>query len=338
MMKMTSFLPDRSPSRGVLLRTGLLLGLSVLFGVGNPVFLSVGNAYALLQSVALLGLVTLGLAITMIAGEFDLAVGSMLAVAGLVTITLLGQGVIVAVAASIAIAIAVGVGNGVVVRWLGVSSLVVTVGMMMFLSGLAFQIAGGKVITTDNFDPGFALDQPILSVLSLRSLITFAAFGICALLMRFTLIGRDIRAVGSLRAVAEASGANVTVALIAAFCSSAVCSAFAGSLLSMSLASASATTGGGIMLQAVSAAIVGGVSLTGGTGSIGGVLVGAFILGVLNNGLSLIGAGSTGILFANGLVLLLVVLADGKAGELLRRVTNSSFQGIPSGGIAKEGR
>jgi ribose/xylose/arabinose/galactoside ABC-type transport system permease subunit len=306
------------------------VGLAALFNLWNPVFLSVGNAYALLQSVALLGLVTLGLAMTMIAGEFDLAVGSMLAVAGLVTITLLGHSMILGVAASIAIAIAAGIGNGVVVRWLGVSSLVVTVGTMMFLSGLAFQIAGGKVITTDNFDPGFALDQPILSVLSLRSLITFAAYGTCALLMRFTLIGRDIRAVGSLRGVAEASGANVSAALIAAFSISAVCSALAGSLLSMSLASASATTGSGIMLQAVSAAIVGGVSLTGGSGTVGGVLVGTFILAILNNGLSLVGAGSTSILFANGLVLLVVVLADGKAGELLRGVANWSFGGIPS--------
>jgi ribose/xylose/arabinose/galactoside ABC-type transport system permease subunit len=314
------------------------VGLAAVFGFWNPVFLSVGNAYALLQSVALLGLVALGLAMTMIAGEFDLAVGSMLAVAGLVTITLSGHGMVLGLAASIAIAVAAGICNGVVVRWLRVSSLVVTVGTMMFLSGLAFQLAGGKVITTDNFDPGFALDEPILRVLSLRSLITFAAYGVCALMMRFTLIGRDVRAVGSLRAVAEASGANVSAALIAAFCWSAVCSALAGSLLSMSLASASATTGSGIMLQAVSAAIVGGVSLTGGSGTIGGVLVGAFILGILNNGLSLVGAGSTGILFANGVVLLVVVLADGKTSESLRTFAHRNFRGIPSAGIAREGQ
>ncbi len=334
----TKLVPTWLRSGGFLLRAALLIGLIGVFAAANPVFLSIGNAYALMQSVALVGLVTLGLALTMIAGEFDLSVGSMLAVAGLVTITLSARSIVIGLSASILVALAFGFLNGVVIRWLGVSSLVVTVGTMMFLSGVAFQIAGGKVITTDNFDPGFALDEPILMVFSLRSLVTFAAFALFGLLMRFTLIGRDIRAVGSRRGVAEASGANVGLALSIVFVTSSVCSALAGSLLSMSLASASATTSSTIMLQAVSAAIVGGVSLSGGTGDIGGILAGTFILGILDNGLSLIGAGSTGILFANGLVLLLVVLADGKAGDLIGRFLIKSHQAIPRPGISKEGR
>ena len=325
-MTLQRVLPPYLRSGGFLLRAGLLIGLVAVFSAVNPVFLSVGNAYALMQNIALLGLVTLGLAMTMIAGEFDLGVGSMLAVAGLVTITLSGSSMLLGFGLSITVALVFGLANGIVVRWLGVSSLVVTVGTMMFLSGMAFEIAGGRVITTDNFDPGFALDEPILKILSLRSSITLAAFALFALMMRFTLIGRDIRAVGSRRSVAEASGANAGVALLVAFVSSAVCSALAGSLLSMSLASASATTGSTIMLQAVSAAIVGGVSLSGGTGGVGGILAGTFVLGILNNGLSLIGAGSTWVLFANGLVLLVVVLADGKAGELLGQFVASRRQ------------
>jgi ribose/xylose/arabinose/galactoside ABC-type transport system permease subunit len=325
--------PSWLRSGGFILRTGLLIGLVVIFSAANPVFFSVGNAYALMQNIALLGLVTLGLAMTMIAGEFDLGVGSMLAVGGLVTITLSSTSMLAGFALSIAIGVVFGFANGFVVRWLKVSSLVVTVGTMMFLSGMAFEIAGGKVVTTDNFDPGFALDEPILKILSFRSCITLAAFLLFALVMRFTLIGRDIRAVGSRRSVAEASGANAGAALLVAFVSSAVCSALAGSLLSMSLASASATTGSTIMLQAVSAAIVGGVSLSGGTGGIGGILTGAFVLGILNNGLSLLGAGSTWILFANGLVLLVVVLADGKAGDLLGQFVATRRQPIPDAGI-----
>ena len=218
-------------SGGFLLRTGLLVSLVVIFSAVNPVFLSVGNAYALMQNIALLGLVALGLAMTMIAGEFDLGVGSMLAVSGLVTITLSGTSMLAGFALSTVIGLVFGLANGFVVRWLGVSSLVVTVGTMMFLSGMAFEIAGGKVIATDNFDPGFALDEPIFKIFSLRSLITLSVFGLFAMMMRFTLIGRDIRAVGSRRSVAEASGANAGVALLVAFVSSAVCSALAGNLL-----------------------------------------------------------------------------------------------------------
>ena len=163
-MRWANSSPSWLRSGGFILRTGLLIGLVVIFSAANPVFFSVGNAYALMQNIALLGLVTLGLAMTMIAGEFDLGVGSMLAVGGLVTITLSSTSMLAGFALSIAIGVVFGLANGFVVRWLKVSSLVVTVGTMMFLSGMAFEIAGGKVVTTDNFDPGFALDEPILKI------------------------------------------------------------------------------------------------------------------------------------------------------------------------------
>jgi ribose/xylose/arabinose/galactoside ABC-type transport system permease subunit len=179
---------------------------------------------------------------------------------------------------------------------------------------MAFWLAGGKVISTDNFDLGFALDDPLLKVLSWRSLITLAAFLLGGLFMHYTLMGRDIRVIGSRRHVAAASGARVGLSLFIVFILSSFSAALAGSLLSMSLASAAATTGGSLMLQAVSAAIVGGVALSGGSGSPAHVLVGALILTVMNNGLSLIGMSATGILFANGLVLMGIVLLDGQLG------------------------
>jgi len=305
---------SKTISTATLLRLALLAALVAVFAIWNPAFVSGRNLYALMQSFALLGMVALGLSLTMIAGEFDLSVGSMVAVSGLITLVFGADNLVYGMVAAIAFAVLVGLLNAVVISRFNVSSLVVSVGSMMALSGFAFWLAGGKVISTDNFDLGMALDDPMLTVFSWRSLVTLAAFLLVGLFMRYTLMGRDVRVVGSKRQVAAASGARVGRSLVIVFVISAVAAALGGSLLSMSLASAAATTGSTLMLQAVSAAIVGGVALTGGSGSPAHVLLGSLILTVMNNGLSLIGMGATGVLFANGLVLMGIVLLDGQLG------------------------
>lgn len=300
------------------LRLGLLAAIAIVFAVSEPSFLQLRNLYAIMQTFALLGLVAVGLYLTMLAGEFDLSSGAMVAVAGLITLLAGQESLLVGLGWALAFGVLVGGANAGLMVGLRVSSLVVTLGMMMTLNGLAYWLAGGRVISTDQFDLGFWLDEPVLRVFSPRSLITLAAFAAVALMLTFTRVGRDIRATGSKRDVAGASGASVGIALLAAFVLSSVCASAAGGLLALSLASASATTGGTLMLQAVSAAIVGGVSLAGGSGKPSGVLLGTLILAALNNGLSLAGFGATGVLLSNGLVLLLVVLADGGLGTLVK--------------------
>jgi ribose/xylose/arabinose/galactoside ABC-type transport system permease subunit len=266
----------------------------------------------------------------MIAGEFDLSVGSMVAVAGLITVKTGDANILVGVALAAAFGLLVGLANAAIFAWLKVSSLVVTVGTMMTLSGLAFLLAGGRVISMSNYDAGALLDNPILSVFSLRSLITVAAFIIAFGLMRLTRVGRDIVATGSKRTVATASGARVGVSLVIVFCLSGFCAAVAGSLLSISLATASATMGANLMLQGASAAIIGGVALSGGVGGPLGVLTGVLILTALNNGLSLLGTNAPGILFANGLVLLVVVLLDGRlASEIMEGLRERRMRNAP---------
>jgi ribose/xylose/arabinose/galactoside ABC-type transport system permease subunit len=297
---------------GGLARLALLAVILVFFAAIDSDFLRPQNIYALLQSFALLGLLTLGLSLTMIAGEFDLSVGAIVAVAGLITVKAGDPSVLTGVGLAAAFGLLVGLANAAVFAWLRVSSLVVTVGTMMTLSGLGYLLAGGRVVSMSNFDAGALLDGPILSMFSLRSLITVAAFIIAFLMMRFTRVGRDIIATGSKRTAATASGARVGVSLAIVFCASGLCAALAGSLLSISLATASATMGANLLLQGASAAIIGGVALSGGVGAPFGVLTGVLILTALNNGLSLLGTNASGILFANGLVLLAVVLLDGR--------------------------
>jgi len=302
---------------GALARAGLLALVVLSFTLATPYFLTTDNLYALLQTVALLGLVTLGLSMTMIAGEFDLSVGAMVAVAGLITLKLVDTSVPGGVALALAAGALVGLTNAWLFTWLRLSSLVISVGMMMVLTGLAFWLADGKVVSTDHFAPGEFLDARVLGMFSPRSLITLAAFGMAWAVFRFTRIGRDIIVTGSQRKVAAATGARPVRSLVVVFIASGMCAALAGSLLALTLASASATLGGNLLLQAASAAIIGGVALSGGAGRPLGVLTGVVTLAALNNGLSVLGAGTASVLLVNGLVLLVVVLVDG---TLVRRM------------------
>ena len=301
----------------------LLAGAILLFFMLRaPNFVSAGNLFALLQAFALLGLLTLAVGLTMIAGEFDLSVGAMVSLAGLCTVKLGQDNVFLGIVIAALTGLLVGVFNGFLFRYLRISSLVVTVGTMIVLTGASFWIAGGRVVTYGNLDVSDWLEQTILFVLSPRSSVTLIAFFLAWLLLGRTKAGRDIYATGSNRNAAEAAGARVTFSLVLVFALSGLISAVAGSLLSLSLATASATLGTNLMLQAASAAILGGVALSGGVGNAFGMALGAFTLSALNNGLSIMGANSPTILLSNGLLLLGVVLFD----SLAERRENRLFQ------------
>jgi ribose transport system permease protein len=302
----------------------LLVGLPVGFSIGVKHFLSLDNLYAVMQSFAFLGLLALGLSVTMIAGEFDLSVAAMATVAGLITIKLAVLGPVAAVLVAVVIGAIVGTASAALLPWLQTSSLVTTVGTMILLNGVGFWLAGGRVLSYDDFDVSDALDQTLLGVFSPRSLITIACFLLVALFLKFTTLGRDIYASGGHRRAAIQRGARVGLALVIAFAISGAFAALAGAMISLSLATASATLDSTVLLQAAAAAIVGGVALGGGIGTPGSVATGVLILTILNNGLGLLSANSTELLLVNGGLLLLVVLLDGRVGAKLvglRRAT-----------------
>lgn len=289
------------------IRLVLLVGMPVIFGLSVNHYFSQANLYAIFQAFAFLGIIALGLSVTMVAGEFDLSVAAISTVAGLITVKFGGDSAMLGVLYAVIFGVVVGVANAALLPWLGVSSLVTTVGSMMFLTGVGYWLAGGRVL----------LDQSVAGIFSPRSFITIACFVVVALFLRFTTLGRDLYASGGHRKAAIQSGARVGKALTVGFVISGGLSALGGGLLSLSLATASATMGSNILLQAASAAIVGGVALGGGIGSPLGVAMGVLILTIVNNGLGLLNATSTQVLLVNGLLLLVVVLLDGRLGAVL---------------------
>ena len=298
--------------------------LLLIFAIANHDFLSPGNIYALMQSFALLGLVTLGISLTMIAGEFDLSVGAVSAVAGLVLVKTGEAHSVLGIVFALLAGAAIGLANGALTRSLRVSSLVTTLGSMILLNGLAVWLEGGQVLGYNNFDEADLLDQAFAGILSLRSVTTLAVFVLVALMLSFTRLGRDIRAAGSHRKAAEMAGSNVSLALYAAFILSGALAALTGVLTSISLSTASSRFGTDLVLQAATAAIVGGVTLNGGVGTPFGVACGVITLTILNNGLSLLGIPSATILLLNGALLFVVLISDGRG--LLPRRFASSFR------------
>lgn len=302
-----------------LLRSVLLLVMVGCFTAASGDFLSIGNLYALGQTFALLGLVTLGLALTMLAAEFDLSVGAMVAVAGLIMVKVGEQQVAAGIVCALGFGALVGLANAVMTLRLGVSSLVTTLGVMILLRGLAVWLEGGEGVSFTHYEITYFVDRHWLVVFSPRSLLTIACFVAVALMLRGTRIGRDIVATGSRRKAALMSGAHVSAALVTVFVLSGVFGALAGAMLSVSLGRAASHFGANLLLQAATAAILGGVALSGGVGRPLGIAVGVLVLAVLNNGLSLVGAGTPAILLLNGGVLLAAVLVDGDLGTVLRR-------------------
>jgi ribose transport system permease protein len=239
------------------------------------------NAFNSLQSASSVGLLALAIGLSMIAGEFDLSTVGMYALGGMLAVKLGADSPLLGVAAAMGAGVVVGAIQGGIIAKLGISSVPVTLGGYIALLGLTSVISSGESVAYENFDVGISLDQQTLTFFSPRSLIMIGAFVLVAVLIRWTRIGRDLRAVGGDRRAARAAGVRTDRILVGTFIATAVISALAGALLSYSIATAKPDPGGAPLVFAVTAALLGGVTLAGGKGTAAGILAGALSLSLL---------------------------------------------------------
>lgn len=239
------------------------------------------NVYNALQSSAALGLLALAVGLSMIAGEFDLSTVGMYALGGMLAVKFGVDSPLVGVAVALAAGALIGLVQGGIIAKLGISSVPVTLGGYIALLGLTSVISGGESIAYDNLDAGLWLEQEILTWFSPRSLIMLAVFVAVGTLLFWTRIGRDLRAVGGDRRASRAAGVRTDRMLVGTFVSTAMISALAGALLAYSIAAAKPDPGGTPLVFAVTAALLGGVTLAGGRGTALGVLAGVLALSLL---------------------------------------------------------
>ena len=261
-----------------------------------------------LGRIALIGLVALGLTAVILMGELDLSVASTLAVAGVVmaSIESLPLGILAALAAGLVI----GAANAFFVVFVGINSFIATLGMLFFLRGSAFVLSNEEPVRLANRDAGIAFGKPLLGPLTPRMLIFVVAFVVLQIFVTRVRVGREFYAVGGNREAAYDAGIPVRRRIFTGFMISGFVAAMAGVINTLERTAADPTAGSTVLLASFAAAIIGGVLLTGGRGSIFGTLLGATSLGILQVALTLSGVQVDVQNIVIGLVLLLAVITD----------------------------
>ena len=287
----------RGPRRERLVRIGFqTLGIGtfylfilVFFSLATPFFLTYSNALNILTNVSVIGIVALGQALAIISGGFDLSVSGTLPL-GAVIFALssnAGFGVVEAMLLAVAVGAFVGLVNGLIVTKLQINPLITTLGTMSIGVGLAFTLSSGITIPFTDLDAGVLADKTVgglsyyLVAFVLLSLLAFAV-------LRFTVFGRMLYAIGGNREASRLAGMRVDLVTIAVYVQCGSLASFAGVVVASQLLAGSATVGTDAALSSIAAVILGGASLTGGIGGIPGTLIGVLVLGTIANGMVLL--------------------------------------------------
>lgn len=230
----------------------------VACAVAVPGFSNVGNLYALTQVFATLALVSAGLAIVMIAGEFDLSIAATFPLAGLVTVQYADElGLPLSITVGIGCTLLIGLVNGVATGAVRIASLAVTVATMMLGIGLGYLVTGNNIVTMADYQPGLRLTQPLLGVFSLQSVLQLGLVALLIVAVKRAWWGRFLYATGSDAIRARSTGLPVTWSVVGALV---VCAGFAGiggALEGVALATGQPGPNNAYLLQAATAVLVG---------------------------------------------------------------------------------
>ncbi len=272
-------------------------------------FISAATVFSVFETFATIGMVALGLGITMIMREFDLSVAGVFSMAGCIAVLTGAAHPWLGIACAVLAGLGVGAVQGLLITRLRLSSVGVTLGGLLISVGIAYVLTQSTSIAYDNLDIAMAMGHRYLDLLSIRSLCAVGLFFVTALI-GVTRIGRDAIATGSDRMAAQVAGVAVEDIVTGAFTFSGACAALSGALLSYSLAFASPAGVSDVLVPAATAAIVGGVSLGGGSGRPLGIACGVLVLAVLRSGFNAVGWEPWISVVATSVLLLLVATLD----------------------------
>ena len=295
-------------------RFGTLFGLVILCAVLwalTPHFLTVSNLLNIAQQTSINAIVAAGMTFVIISGGIDLSVGSIVAVSGVVLGTLLhdGQPAAVAIPGALLIGVAAGLLNGALISFGGLPPFIATLGMMSVARGTALVFTEGRPVS--GFDQGFRwLATGGIGPVPAPVIVMVVVYLIAHIVLTRTTFGRYVYAIGGNEEATRLSGVAVRFHKTAIYCVSGLMSGVAAVVLTARLNSAQPIAGMMYELDAIAATVIGGTSLMGGEGSLGGTLVGALIMGVLRNGLNLLGVSSFVQQIVIGAVIVGAVLVD----------------------------
>jgi len=316
-----------------------LIAVLIFFSIAAPNFLSTANLILMSKHVALNAFLAMGMTFVIITGGIDLSVGSIVGLCGMVAGYLVLNGIdlqigytiyfnVVEIALiTLAVGILIGAVNGLLITRLNVAPFIATLGVLYVARGLALlssdgrtfpNLAGKPELGTTGFGflgAGRLLGLPV--AIWILIVVALAA----AYLAKYTPLGRHIFAVGGNERASRISGVRVNMVKMFVYMFSGFCAAIVGLIISSELMASHPATGESFELNAIAAAVLGGTSMSGGRGTIGGTIVGAFVIGILSDGLVMMGVSSFWQMVIKGLVIIVAVVVDQAQRRLQSRVT-----------------
>src|SRR6478735_8065291 len=316
-----------------------LIAVVLFFALTVPTFLSAANLILMSKHVALNAFLAMGMTFVIITGGIDLSVGSIVGLCGMVAGYLVLNGIDLQIGYTIyfnvfeialitlAVGILIGAVNGLLITRLNVAPFIATLGVLYVARGLALLSSDGRTfpnlvgkpeLGTTGF--GFLGAGRLLGLPVSIWILIVVALG-AAYLARYTPLGRHIFAVGGNERAARISGVRVNLVKMFVYMFSGFCAAIVGLIISSELMASHPATGESFELNAIAAAVLGGTSMSGGRGTIGGTIVGAFVIGILSDGLVMMGVSSFWQMVIKGLVIIVAVVVDQAQRRLQQRVT-----------------
>lgn len=289
----------------------ILVGICIIFSLVTPNFLSVGNLINVIRQASINIVLATGMTFVILTGGIDLSVGSILgvtAVVGVLVSLVPGLGWFAVPAALIA-GVFLGLLNGSLVAYLGLPPFIVTLGSYTALRGVAYLVANGTTVINRNLNFAW-VGNNYVGPIPWLVIIAFLAVLASWFVLRRTVLGRHIYAVGGNIRAARLTGIKVSRVLLFVYGVSGLLSGLGGIMSASRLYSATGMLGQGYELDAIAAVILGGTSFTGGIGTIWGTLLGALIIALLNNGLTLMNVSFFWQLVVKGLVIIIAVTID----------------------------
>ena len=297
----------------------VLVLLCVIVSIATSKFLKPNNLISVLRQISINAYIALGMTLIIILGHIDLSVGAIVAMSGTLTVGFIvtqGLPIPVAILLGILLGMAAGLISGMIVTYFRVPAFIITMAMMNVCSGVAYVYSGGQATRINNdffsaIGTGYLFNTIPLPVVYMIILIIVISF-----LLGKTKFGTYVYAIGGNREAARLSGVPIKKVEIAVFTISGVLSAFAGLVLCSRMYSGQPSVGNGYELDAIAACVLGGTSMSGGKGRISGTIFGAMVIGVISNGLNLIGVSSYWQLIVKGLIIACAVLLDSQKGKI----------------------
>ncbi len=300
--------------KGLWDNAGMLVVFVVMFiaiSIFVPYFLTWRNMVGLALSVSMVGMVASTMLFCLASGDFDLSVEAIVAFAGVTAAVLINQtgSILIGVAGAVVAGILIGFINGFIIARLKINALITTYAMQQIIRGVGFIVSAGSAVGISD-SRFFGLGSGAVLGIPIPVIITILVFIVFGILLNRTTYGRNTLAIGGNKEAARLAGIGVDKVKIIIFTVQGAMAAFAGVVLASRMTSGQPNTSTGFGMDCISACVLGGVSLSGGIGTIMGTIVGVLIIGTVQNAMNLMNIPTFYQYVVRGMILLFAVLLD----------------------------